>query len=150
MDKVKEYKQLGAYGIVISDDRILLIKKNGGPYDGKLDLPGGTIEFNEKPSNALIREFKEEVGIDIKDYELFDVDSVSFEWEFKDMLINVYHIGIFYKVINYDNEIKKDVSIDEVNDDSLGADFYEISKLKKDNLSEIAILELEKLGFNLD
>ena len=150
MDKIKEYKQLGAYGIVISDDRILLIKKNGGPYDGKLDLPGGTIEFNEKPSNALIREFKEEVGIDIKDYELFDADSVSFEWEFKDMLINVYHIGIFYKVINYDNEIKKDVSIDEVNDDSLGADFYEISKLKKDNLSEIAILELEKLGFNLD
>ena len=81
MDKIKEYKQLGAYGIVISDDRILLIKKNGGPYDGKLDLPGGTIEFNEKPSNALIREFKEEVGIDIKDYELFDADSVSFEWE---------------------------------------------------------------------
>ena len=150
MDKIKEYKQLGAYGIIISDDRILLIKKNGGPYDGKLDLPGGTILFNEKPSNALIREFKEEVGIDIKDYELFDADSVSFKWEFKDMLINVYHIGIFYKVINYDNDIKKDVSIDEVNDDSLGADFYEISKLKKDILSEIAILELEKLGFNLD
>ena len=148
MDKVKEYKQLGSYGLVIKDDKILLIKKNGGPYDGKLDLPGGTIEFNERPSYALVREFKEEVGIDIKNYELFDADSVSFDWNYKDMLIKVYHIGIFYKVIDY-NEIKKDVKIDEVNDDSLGADFYEISKLKKEELSAIAILELEKMGYDL-
>ena len=148
MDKVKEYKQLGSYGLVIKDDKILLIKKNGGPYDGKLDLPGGTIEFNERPSYALVREFKEEVGIDIKNYELFDADSVSFDWNYKDMLIKVYHIGIFYKVIDY-NEIKKDVKIDEVNDDSLGADFYEINKLKKEELSAIAILELEKMGYDL-
>lgn len=150
MDKVKEYKQLGSYGLVIKNDKILLIKKNGGPYDGKLDLPGGTIEFDEKPSDALIREFNEEVGIDIKDYELFDADSVSFDWSFKDMLIKVYHVGIFYKVLNYKNEIKKEVNIDEVNDDSLGADFYEIKKLKKDDLSAIAALELEKLGYKLD
>ena len=148
MDKVKEYKQLGSYGLVIKDDKILLIKKNGGPYDGKLDLPGGTIEFNERPSYALVREFKEEVGIDIQNYELFDADSVSFDWNYKDMLIKVYHIGIFYKVIDY-NEIKKDVKIDEVNDDSLGADFYEINKLKKEELSAIAILELEKMGYDL-
>ena len=64
------------------------------------------------------------------------------------MLIKVYHIGIFYKVIDY-NEIKKDVKIDEVNDDSLGADFYEINKLKKEELSAIAILELEKMGYDL-
>ena len=149
MDKVKEYKQLGSYGLVVNDGKILLIKKNGGPYDGKFDLPGGTIEFNESPSDALVREFKEEVGIDIKNYELFDADSVSFDWNYKDMLIKVYHIGIFYKVIDYNNEIKKDVKIDEVNDDSLGADFYEISKLKKEELSAIAILELEKMGYDL-
>ena len=58
MDKVKEYKQLGSYGLVVNDNKILLIKKNGGPYDGKLDLPGGTIDFNERPSDALVREFK--------------------------------------------------------------------------------------------
>ena len=39
--------------------------------------------------------------------------------------------------------------VDEVNDDSLGADFYEIDKLSKDELSSIAILELEKLGYKL-
>ena len=116
MDKVKEYKQLGSYGLLVNDNKILLIKKNGGPYDGKLDLPGGTIEFNERQSDALVREFKEEVGIDIQNYELFDADSVSFDWNYKDMLIKVYHVGIFYKVIDYNNEIKKDVKIDEVTD----------------------------------
>ena len=40
-------------------------------------------------------------------------------------------------------------NIDEVNDDSLGADFYSINELKKSELSKIAILELEKLGYNL-
>ena len=47
--KMKEYKQLGAYGIIIENNKILLVKKFGGPYNGLLDLPGGTIEFCEKP-----------------------------------------------------------------------------------------------------
>ena len=131
---MKEYKQLGAYGIVIKGDKILLIKKFGGPYNEKLDLPGGTIEFCEKPEEALKRELMEEVGIDITNYQLFDADSVAFEWQFKeDILIKVHHTGIFYKVL----------------DDSLGADFYEIDKLNKNELSAIAILELEKLGYHL-
>ena len=148
---MKEYKQLGAYGLIIKDDKILLIKKNGGPYDGKLDLPGGTIEFCERPEDALKRELIEEVGIKIKDYKLFDADSVSFEWQFKeDVLVKVHHTGIFYQVFNYDQKIKQNVKIDEVNDDSLGAEFYEIKDLTKDRLSAIAILELEKLGYEIN
>ena len=64
-----EHKHLGAYGILIENNKILLIKKKTGPYDGKLDLPGGTIEFNEKPYDTLKREFLEETGIDITEYE---------------------------------------------------------------------------------
>ena len=55
-------------------------------------------------------------------------------------------MGIF-KVNEFKNEIKKTAHIDDVNDDSLGADFYEIDKLSKDKLSAIALLELEKLGY---
>ena len=52
---MKEFKQLGAYALIIKDEQILLIKKCGGPDDGKLDLPGGTIEFGERPEviNAI-------------------------------------------------------------------------------------------------
>lgn len=147
---MKEFKQLGAYGLVINDNKILLIKKSGGPYDGKLDLPGGTIEFCERPADALKRELLEEVGIEVSECELFDADSVAFEWQFKeDFLVKVHHTGIFYKVLNYNNEIKKEVKIDEINDDSLGAEFYEIDSLSKDNLSAIALLELNKLGYEI-
>ena len=147
---MKEFKQLGAYGLVINDNKILLIKKSGGPYDGKLDLPGGTIEFCERPEDALKRELLEEVGIEVSECELFDADSVAFEWQFKeDILVKVHHTGIFYKVLNYNNEIKKEVKIDEINDDSLGAEFYEIDSLSKDGLSAIALLELNKLGYEI-
>lgn len=149
MDKYKEYKQLGAYGLVINEGKILLIKKSGGPYDGKLDLPGGTIEFCERPEETLKRELVEEVGIDVTNYELFDADSVTFEWPYKDVIVKGHHVGIFYKVLEYSGEIKNEVEIDDQNDDSLGANFYEIDKLSKEELSYIAIMELEKLGYNL-
>ena len=66
--------------IVIENNKILLIKKVTGPYDGKLDLPGGTIEFCERPEVALKRELLEETGINITKYELYDGDSVNIEW----------------------------------------------------------------------
>ena len=141
-----KYNHLGVYGIVIKDNKILLIKKVGGPYDGKLDLPGGTIEFGERPIETLKRELKEEVGIDVKKYELLDCDSVSFDWEYNKEKVMVHHIGIFYKVIDYDNDIKKEIEIDEKNDDSLGAEFYDINKLNKSELSEIAILILNNIN----
>ena len=146
---MKEYKQLGAYGLVINNNKILLIKKFGGPYNGKLDLPGGTIEFCERPVDALKRELLEEVGIEVTDIELFDADSVSFEWNYNDIPIKVHHTGIFFKVNKYNNEIKKVVEVDDINDDSQGADFYKISELTKSKLSATAILELEKLGYKL-
>ena len=145
----KEHTHLGAYGILIKDNKILLIKKKTGPYDGKLDLPGGTIEFNEHPVDTLKREFFEETGIDLTKYELFDASSASPICHYQDMIVKVHHIGIFYKILEYKNEIKKNIPIDDVNDDSLGAEFYDIDSLTKDNLSDIAILELEKLEYNL-
>ena len=146
---MKQHKHLGAYAVIIEGNKILLIKKVTGPYDGKLDLPGGTIEFSERPEEALKRELKEEVGTEVNEYKLFDTDSVTIDWKHKDEMIRTHHIGIFYKVLNYENEIKKEIEIDSINDDSMGAEFYDIDKLTKKELSEIAILELIKLGYEL-
>ena len=145
-----EYKHLGVYGLVIKEEEVLLIKKAVGPYKGKLDLPGGTVNFGERPNETLIREFDEETGLAITDYSLFDVDSVNFLYKENDKSIMVHHVGIFYKILGYENDIKENISVDLVNDDSLGAGFYKISSLRKKDLSKIAILELEKLGYELN
>ena len=147
---MKQFKHLGAYGLIIKDEKIVLIKKVGGPYNRKLDLPGGTIEWGETPEQTLIRELNEEVGIDVIKYELFDANSIVFEWIHKEELERGHHLGIFYKVLDYNNELLEDIKIDEKNDDSLGAKFYEIGKLKKSELSDIANLEIEKLGYKLE
>lgn len=145
-----EYKHLGVYGLVIKEEEVLLIKKAVGPYKGKLDLPGGTVNFGERPNETLIREFDEETGLALTDYSLFDVDSVKFLYKENDKSIMVHHVGIFYKILGYENDIKENISVDLVNDDSLGAGFYKISSLRKKDLSKIAILELEKLGYELN
>lgn len=146
---MNKHKHFGVYGLIIKDNQILLINKVTGPYNGKLDLPGGTIEFTEKPVDTLKRELLEETGIEITDCTLFDADSVVIDWEYKNEKIKTHHTGIFYKVLSYNNDIKKEIKIDSTNDDSLGADFYNINKLTKNKLSAITILELEKLGYKL-
>lgn len=64
-------------------------------------------------------------------------------------LVKVHHTGIFFKILSYNNKIKKEIKVDEINDDSLCADFFDIKKLSKKELSDIAVIELKKLGFNL-
>ena len=149
-NKIKAHTHIGVYGLVIKDDKILLIKKVGGPYDELLDLPGGSFEFGETPEETLARELQEEVGIKPINYELFDAGSVLAKWNYKDDIINVHHIGIFYIVKDYEGIVKENIEIDNQNDDSLGANFYNIKDLKKENLSLITILELEKLGYELN
>jgi len=144
---MKEHKHIGAYGVIIEHNKILLIKKKGGPYDGKLDLPGGTIEFKERPCDALVRELKEEVGIDVIDFELLDVDSTNVVWNHKGENEVLHHIALFYKIKLYENDIKEEIEITDINDDSMGAEFYDINALTSNQLSSIANLVLNKMGY---
>lgn len=147
---MKKHTHLGVYGLLIHDEKILLVKKHGGPYDGKLDLPGGSFRFGETPDDALKREFLEEVGINVLDYSLYDFDSVKARWCSDKGEFIEHHIGSFYIINKYDGQIKEKIELDSNNDDSLGAKFYNIKDLTKDNLSLIAINGLEKLGININ
>jgi 8-oxo-dGTP diphosphatase len=40
-------------------------REEKGALKGKLEFPGGKIEVNESPKDALFREFKEEINLDL-------------------------------------------------------------------------------------
>ena len=49
---------------------------------------------------------------------------------------------MFYKINRYNGEIKKDIELNEANNDSLGAEFYSLSNLKEE-LSPIALYSFD-------
>lgn len=54
-------------GIIIRDENVLLIKRaNHLSFGGLWSNPGGKIEKNETPEQAIVRELSEELGIKTK------------------------------------------------------------------------------------
>lgn len=56
--------------LIQSGDEVLMGKRADS---GKFTAPGGCVEFKEDPSDALIREVKEETGLVVDDYKMVDV-----------------------------------------------------------------------------
>ena len=142
MEVVKS-KHVGCYGIARRDDKVLLIRKGRGPYTGLLDLPGGGIEYGEKPDDTIKREFMEEVGVAIKDYKLKMATTNYVVWNMnEDTQEDVSHYGIIYDVIIDDSDIDK-IRKDADGHDSLGASWYDIKELKKEELTPFAATVLD-------
>jgi 8-oxo-dGTP diphosphatase len=52
-------------GIIFHEDTVLLVKRNREPSRGEWSLPGGAVELGERLEEALKREIREEVSIEI-------------------------------------------------------------------------------------
>lgn len=140
-------RHLGVYGIIIKDGKILLVKKSRGAYIGKLDLPGGSIEHGETPVMTLKRELDEETNVVVKEYSIYCADSVVVDWVNHDRsedTENMHHIGIIYDVTIDDSSVIKS---DADGLDSLGANWYDISNLTKDDISPLTYNILKSKGY---
>ena len=47
------------------------------PYPNTWDVPGGHVEEAETPAQCIVREMKEEMGLDLDGFELFSVKEFS-------------------------------------------------------------------------
>lgn len=51
---------------VIDVGRLLVVRKDRGPWADHWAVPGGRIEMGERMADAAVREVKEETGLDIR------------------------------------------------------------------------------------
>jgi 8-oxo-dGTP diphosphatase len=91
-----------AYGIVVKDNQILLLKQTNG-----YDLPGGGLEYGETPEEAVIREIKEETGIAASNPRLIDCGTAYFKAYSQEE--NYYQaIAMYYKCDYISGDLSKE------------------------------------------
>ena len=64
---------VGVGGVVVHDNRVLLVERGHEPMKGRWTIPGGLIDVGESLREAVIREVKEETGLDVEPVELIDL-----------------------------------------------------------------------------
>ncbi len=64
---------VGIGAIILSEGKILLEQRGNEPARGQWSVPGGGVEVGESLEDAVIRETKEETGLDAQNPRLIDV-----------------------------------------------------------------------------
>jgi mutator protein MutT len=64
---------VGVGAVIICDGKILLEKRKNDPGRGKWSIPGGLVELGESVEETVVREVKEETGLDVEKPEHVDV-----------------------------------------------------------------------------
>jgi ADP-ribose pyrophosphatase YjhB (NUDIX family) len=116
--------------IIIKDNKMLLLKRNQEPFKGMWDLPGGFMQEDETPKEALIREMKEELTSDIVNITFIKVLPGKYYWKDKEIPIS----GHFYLT-----ELHGDITLDEENSE------YQFIALKDINPADIAFDSNQKI-----
>ncbi|MES2461548.1 MAG: NUDIX domain-containing protein [Armatimonadota bacterium] len=109
-DQPRRHTHLGAYGLVLWQDKVLLVLKSRGPYIGSWDLPGGRIEFGESPEITLKREMAEETGLQLMDTPqlIASCSHTRFWTPDGEPDKELHHLGFIYRVsLSADGETQK-------------------------------------------
>jgi 8-oxo-dGTP diphosphatase len=106
--------------IIPYEGKIVLIKRGHDPFKGCYALPGGIVEYGEKVEDAVLREVKEETGLDGKIYKLVGVYSDPARDP------RGHFVSICYVVVPVGGELKA------------GSDAKEVELFPLDSLPELA------------
>ena len=108
-------------GAIIKDNKVFAAQRgNKGETRFKWEFPGGKIETGETPEQALERELREELHINVKAYEL--ITSIIDEYETQILHIDTYRC----ELISGEPELTEHIDMAWSNKDEL--DKLEFSK----------------------
>lgn len=121
---MKEYKNpaLTVDSIIVSDDKVVLIKRLNDPYKDSWALPGGFVEYGECVEDATIREAKEETSLDVSIEELVGVYSDP------NRDPRGHTVSVVYKCSIVGGQL-------DSNSDAKDAKFFTVDEIKKINLA---------------
>ena len=92
--QITDHKNLvivASIAIIDANDQILIAKRpNKKHLSGFWEFPGGKVEKGESPENALIREVKEELNIDINNKCIAPLTFSEFNYEKFHLLLLLY------------------------------------------------------------
>lgn len=90
-DEQRKLLLVAACALVDADGRVLLARRpEGKPLAGLWEFPGGKVEPGEVPEDTLIRELKEELGIDVAKACLAPLTFASHAYEGFHLLMPLY------------------------------------------------------------
>lgn len=118
------------------DNKILIAQRNMKKTQGGLwEFPGGKIENNETMEEAIVREIKEELDMDIAFESYFDEKKYIYpEKEINLIALNCKFIGEKYNVLEH--EKAEWITVEELdNFEFAPADIYFVNKLKNKEIS---------------
>ena len=104
-------------GAVISKDGKILAaqRKEESSLGGFWEFPGGKIEANETPKEALAREIKEELEADIKIFE--EICTVDHEYDFGIVRLTTFNCSMISDSISlHDHQDTRWLSLHELRD----------------------------------
>lgn len=114
--------------MVYKGDMVLVINRTKSDWPG-LSFPGGHLEENETLEESVVREMKEETGLEIKNPKLCAIK----EWDWGN---GVRYLGLLYKTNNFKGELKSSnegevfwINKRDINKYELSQDFLELFKL---------------------
>ena len=112
------------YGVIIKDGKILLSKQ----WDG-YDFPGGGIELGENTPEALVREVKEETGLEVAAGDIVHCNNSFFKLPFKGNFVHSIHM--YYECTVIGGELSTQFFDEHEKQYASQAEWVELSEIGK-------------------
>lgn len=124
--------KLDVRAFIIKNNKLLMVRERS---DGLWTLPGGWIDVNESPSEAVIRETKEETGFDVSAIRLLALWD-KHKHDHPPQWPHIYKCFFHCEVIS--GKAKENIEISEI-------DFFDINKLPGLSLHRVTKKQLIRL-----